>query len=109
LEYICVQMETLGSKMSDANFLMYAVNNVPPEYDVIIDLLSRRIGSATDAFKIKELRSEMNLRFEQIQDEKRSSGKTESLFDNGGEEHALFAGGKFKGKCHHCGKFGHKV
>jgi hypothetical protein len=30
------------------------------------------------------------------------------LFDNSGEEHALFAGGKFKGKCHHCGKFGDK-
>jgi hypothetical protein len=53
--------ETLGSKMSDANFLMYVVNNVPPEYVVIVDLLSRRIGRATDALKIEELRSEMNL------------------------------------------------
>jgi hypothetical protein len=31
------------------------------------------------------------------------------LFDNGGEEHALFAGGKFKGKCHHCGNLDIKV
>ena len=24
------------------------------------------------------------------------------------EEHAMFAGGGFKGKCHECGKIGHK-
>jgi gag-polypeptide of LTR copia-type len=59
LEYICVHMETLGSEMSDANFLMYVVNNVPPEYDVIVDLLSRHIGSATDVLKIEELRLEI--------------------------------------------------
>jgi gag-polypeptide of LTR copia-type len=64
LEHIRVQMETLGSKMSDANFSMYVVNNAPPEYDEIIDILSRHIGTATDALKIEELRSEMNLRLE---------------------------------------------
>ena len=25
------------------------------------------------------------------------------------EEHALYAGAQFKGKCNHCGKYGHRV
>jgi len=34
---------------------------------------------------------------------------TEKSSDENEEETALIVGGKFKGRCHNCGKFGHKA
>jgi hypothetical protein len=47
---------------------------------------------------IEEVRTELNLRYERL---KKANGKHHVI------EHALYMGGKFKGKCHWCGKIGH--
>jgi hypothetical protein len=45
---------------------------------------------------IEEVRTELNLRFERLKKHDKPM------------EHAYYMGAKFKGKCHWCGKIGHK-
>jgi hypothetical protein len=48
---------------------------------------------------IEEAQVELNLRYERI----RNNHSTVNIVD-----HAYYRGTRFKGKCHWCGKFGHK-
>jgi hypothetical protein len=97
-------MEQLESKMTDDQFSMNVVNVLPPEYSVLVTHLGRRIGHKENPLTIEELRSELNEEYDRIKDRK-NSGRSMSTFevDSNGEEHALYASGKFKGKCRVCG------
>jgi hypothetical protein len=105
---IRVQMATLGSEMTDGQFIMQVMNNLPSEYDNVIDILGNRLSvdldnkNDDDQLTIEELCGELSLKYERIQERKKP------LAGGSGEDTALYAGGKFKGKCHHCGKYGHK-
>ena len=54
---------------------------------------------------MEDIREELNLRYERLCEKERKSRREDH--GNGGET-ALFAGG-FKGRCHNCGKYGHKA
>lgn len=99
LEDIRVRMEEMSSSMTDEQFMVYVVNNLTKDYEVSVDLMGRRIGASKNPLTVEELREELNLRYERI-----GSNKN----DDDDEEHALYAGNKYKGKCNHCGKQGHK-
>jgi hypothetical protein len=109
LEDIQIQMSTLGSEMTDGQFIMKIMNNLPSDYDNIIDILGNRLSFELDDEKnndrltIEELREELSLKYERMQERKKMTNS-----GGGSEDTALYAGGKFKGKCHHCGKYGHK-
>jgi hypothetical protein len=65
--------------------------------------LERRIGAPANPTDIKDVREELNLKFERLKSRNKSNSNDEE------EEHAMFAGGnKSRSKCNHCGKFGHK-
>jgi hypothetical protein len=85
------------------------INVLPTEYSVLVTLLGRRIGHKTNPLTIEELCSELNEEYDRIRDPK-NSGRTTSTFevDSNGEEHALYAGGKFKGRYRVCRVWGHK-
>ena len=105
LEEIRLRLEEMESKapMTDDQFLRFVLNNLNPDYDILVDLLARRIGCEKDPLSIDELRSELNLRYDRMR-----TRKDDDIPEDKGE-HALFAGGKFKGKCRNCGKWGHKA
>ena len=87
-----------------SNLNTHIINNLTEDYETLIDILGRRIGTKTDPSTVEDLRQELGLRYECLK-----MRKEESLSKNdNNEEHAMFAGGKFKGKCNHCGTYGHK-
>ena len=86
--------------MTEVDILEQALNNVPKEYDVVIETLQNRVDATIDPLTISELRMRLRNRYTRLyasSNDKERDGET-----------ALFAGG-FKGKCNNCGKYGHKA
>lgn len=107
MEYIRVQLEELSSEMTDIQFMTQIINNLTDDYEVLVEIVGRRL---MDDLTIEELRNELNLRFERLQDKRHNNNNnSNNSNDDNKPEHAMYAGGKFKGKCNHCGKIGHKV
>ena len=46
LEEIRVRMEEMKSVMSDDQFMIYVMNNLTSDYEILVDILGRRIGAA---------------------------------------------------------------
>jgi gag-polypeptide of LTR copia-type len=107
LEYNRYWMEELGLKISDKQLKIHILHNLPMEYDVLVNLLTRRITTII----LEELRADLKYEYDRLKSRKNGNGHSNSNYNNNSsnEEHALFVGGKFKGKCHHCGQFGHKI
>ena len=105
LEDIRVHLIAAGSTMSEDDLLEHALNNLPKEYDVVVSLAEKRLGSFSDPLTIDELRDNLNLRFQKLGG---TPGETGGKGNGSGRDNAaLFAGG-FKGKCNSCGRWGHK-
>ena len=69
---------------------------------MVIHPLEKRIGASTNPLTVKELREELKLKYQKL-----NGGRYGGLSDVNEGEIGLFAGG-FKGKCHNCGRTGHK-
>ena len=97
-----MQLEEMGSTMSDDQFLIHVLNNLTGDYELQVALLEKRIGNSSNPLTVDELGEELNLNFE------RMNAKKDDGADDGDAEQALVFG-QFKGKFHNCGKIGHKV
>jgi hypothetical protein len=110
MEGIITEIESIDEKMaiSDKDFLFHILNNLPKEYDVVLDGLERQLDETGDkALTLEMVREKLSERYARIKMEVVDD-------DNDGREHekALFAKDwhppQFKGSCHKCGKYGHK-
>jgi Zinc knuckle len=101
LEDICVRSEEMGLEISENQFMIHVLNSLPTDYDLQVALLESRIGDEKDPLTVSEIRSELSLRFERLNNH--SNNKNGEASD----EMALYSG-QFKGKCRNCGKIGHK-
>jgi hypothetical protein len=99
LEDLRGQLENMSFNIDENQFMIHILNNLTKDYEVQVTLLERDIGSTSNPLTIEEIRNELSLRYERLK--KSSASTTDS-------DKALFAGGKFKGNCHYCGKQGHK-
>jgi hypothetical protein len=54
----------MGSRISENQFMIHVLNNLPTEYDLQIALVTMRIGDKIEPLTIEEIRSELSLRFE---------------------------------------------
>ena len=102
LEDLRARLAEANSYISDETLLEHALNNVTSEYNIVVTILERRLGHATDPLTIEQLRVELSLVFERMQSKNKYKNRRND------EETALFAGG-FKGKCNNCGKYGHRA
>jgi gag-polypeptide of LTR copia-type len=66
LEYHQYRMEELGSNITDDQFKMHIINNLPSEYDVAVNLLTRKITTVT----IEELRADLRYEYDRIKTRK---------------------------------------
>jgi gag-polypeptide of LTR copia-type len=102
LEDISVRLEEMGLEISEKQFMIHVLNNVTSDYDLqVVLLLERRIGDEKDPLTVSEIRSELSLWFERLNNHSNNGNGKAS------DEMAFF-GGQFKGKCINCGKIGHK-
>ena len=106
LELIRTRLKKMGSDIDESYIMIHIMNNLPSAYDNLIDSLEDKLGAINDPLTLETLREKLSEKYEKIKMRKRFK---ESDSDSEEDEKALFAGGKFKGRCHYCGKFGHKA
>ena len=93
---------SLSAKMTDQDFMIHVLNNLPVEYDVVLDGMESRLmlpDGDTNKLTIEDIRDKLNNRFERM-DERESQSKQEMAFANFSKQ--------FKGTCYNCGQYGHK-
>ncbi len=95
------EIELVG-RMSDMEFMIHVLNNLPEEYDVVMDSLKNRlVSTGEDRLTLESLREKLNSRFERIISKEREKDHNEK---------ALAAGFivQFKETCCKCGEYEHK-
>ena len=104
LEGYMTEIETIdaSSAISEKDLMLHVMNNLPKEYEVILDGLESRIDKSGDEkLTIEVIREKLNGRYERMKKSVKAEDRTErSLL-------ATFPN-QFKGKCYNCGKYGHK-
>ena len=88
--------------MSDLDFLIHILNNLPELYDVVLDGMESKLmlpDGDENKLTLESVREKLNGRYERIQ------GRVQEKKEDA-EEIALLA--QFKGMCNKCGKYGHK-
>ena len=100
---------SLSTQMSDQDFMIHVLNNLPEEYDVVLDGMESRLllaDSDPNKLTIEDVRAKVNNRFERIEEREGKKGENDDVafFTKDGK-----GGGKFEGTCFHCGERGHKI
>lgn len=113
LEGLRTEIESIDSSsaMSDKDFMVKILNNLPSEYDVILDGLENRLTldqSDPNALTIENIREKLNNRYERIKkNESEDDVEEEKALYANHQEKALYAK-QYKGRCGKCGEYGHK-
>ena len=100
LEQLRADLEMMNSGINDEDFKIHVLNNLPKEYESIIEKLIPDISILAVDDMHEELQSKYNRMMKYNEGE------------NNNEDQALMARQpfrKFKGKCLKCGKIGHKA
>ena len=110
LENLISRIEELGETISDSQLKVHILNNLPVEYEGVIEQLEDKISDLS----IEEIEIKLSAKYQRIK--KRMSGRRPNSRsysrddDDVDEETALSAYTKqFKGRCRNCGKYGHKA
>jgi len=106
LELLRTRLQKMGSNIDESYIMIHIMNNLPSAYDNLIDNLEDKLEASTDPLTLESLREKLSEKYEKIKMRKRFKNDES---DPDEDEKALFAGGKFKGRCHYCRKFGHKA
>ena len=96
----------IATTMSDLDFLIHVLNNLPDEYDVVLDGMEERLmlkDSDPKKLTIGDMRDKLNNRFERLKER----SKEKNGHDDATHYEAAFYT-TFKGNCSKCGKQGHK-
>ena len=105
MENLRIHMKEMGSVITDKQFMMQIINNLNQDYDMELKMLEEQIDNTEKPLTIDKMRTKLSTQFKRLK--KMRSRHYDSSSDEE-EGYALYAGGKFKGRCHKCGKWGHK-
>lgn len=95
LERLRQKLKVLGAIITDEDLIIHVLNNVTPEYELLVETLENEVGAG---LTVEKLRERLRAKYQRI---KKGEKVTEDI--------ALATkGGKFKGLCTTCGKQGHK-
>ena len=105
LEKIRKLVESTGSEISDEDFIIHVLNNLPKCYESLIDNFEKELDK--DELTVSDMRLRLSTKYERM---RKREGTSKS------EDHALVVttgnnrgGKKFSGRCSICGKKGHKA
>jgi hypothetical protein len=104
MESLRIKLVQLNHNITEQALILHVLNNLNEQYDMEIKMLEHKINIYKEEGKgrelsIEDVRLELNLRYERIKNTNRANNI----------DHAYYLGTKFKGKCHWCGKIGHKL
>ena len=61
LEDLRIKLETMGSAMTDDQFIVQVLNSLTSDYELQMLLLEKQIGNKENPLSIEELKEELNL------------------------------------------------
>ena len=110
LEGIRMEMEDCDSEatMTDKDFMVHILNNLPLGYDAILDGLEKDLEQKN--LTIDQLREKLMSRWYRMKKNIKAKNDIESREEIGAVAHDEVANyaKQFKGTCNGCGKYGHK-
>ena len=107
LEVIRKRLKKMGNEISDEDMMIHIMNNLPQEYDTVVEAMERKLDDLVDPLTLRNLKNELLLKYNRIK--KNKGMKEESENEEADEDTALVGYTKnFKGRCYNCGEFGHK-
>jgi hypothetical protein len=66
LEDFSFKLDETGSKISENQFMIHVLNNLPTEYNLQLALLEKRIGDKDQPLSVEEITAKLSLRFERL-------------------------------------------
>ena len=106
MEDLKYQLLDNSYKLDDDQFLVHILNSLTSDYAVQVNMMEKQLGATTDPLTLEGMRAELSLQYSRLNNYRNENGNGNN--NSNKNDIALFAGGKFKGKCHKCGKYGHK-
>ena len=103
LEILRSRLAEMGTTVDDEALILHILNNLPSEYDNVVENLEERVDSVINPLGLEDVRQKLSEKYEKMRLRKRFKDDSDDE-----DEQALFAT-KFKGRCNKCGKFGHKA
>ena len=105
MEDLRTRLKDAGEDMSETHFVTQILNGLTAGYDNEVRMIEREIdlgGTVT----IEDMKERLSLVFERRNDRQYNDDDDENEANDSDDK--AFAAGQFKGKCHNCGKIGHK-
>ena len=93
----------MGNEISDEDMMIHIMNNLPQEYDTVVEAMERKLYDLVDPLTLRNLKNELLLKYNRIK--KNKGMKEESENEEADKDTALFGYTKnFKGRCYNCGE-----
>jgi len=108
LEGYRLEMEEIDSTstMSDRDFMVHILNNLPLQYDVILDGLEAQLENKK--LTLENLREKLVNRYLRIRKNVKKVDEHEFMESADATDNCAHYATQFKGSCYRCGKYGHK-
>ena len=102
LEALQIQMRNFGLKgnITDEDFMFHVLNNLPKEYDMILDRLENHLTSSRgDTWTIEVICKKLSYQYEKIKNknEEKRQKNASGAYNK-----------QYQRRCHKCGKYSHK-
>src|SRR5210317_771157 len=107
LEELQADLARMGSDITDEDFYIHILNNIPKEYDMEVKLLEETLANVLTPLTLQQIRDELNLKYMRLKKREHLEGSNNNE-GKGKEDTALFTN-QFKGRCNYCGCMGHKA
>ena len=96
----------MENEISDEDMMIHIMNNLPQEYDTVVEAMERKLDNLVDPLTLRNLKNELLLKYNRI---KKNKGMNEESENKEADEDTALVGytKNFKGRCYNCGEFGH--
>ena len=99
------RIKDAGETMSDIHFVTQMLNALTKGYDNEVRMIEREVDLG-QTVTVEDLKERLSLIYKQMQS--RGYKEEDDDIPEDIDENAFLAPGRYKGKCGHCGEYGHK-
>ena len=99
LERIRQRLKTLKSEITDEDLIIHILNNLPEEYENMVEAMEIELEDRSNPLKLKTVRERLRSKFQRLK-------KRNDIED---DKALIVRHQQFKGTCRNCGKYGHKA
>ena len=113
LDILRTQLEEMGHTISEKDFMVHILNNLPTEYKSKVESLEKDLDNVKYPLTLDRMIDELNFKYKKICKKNKydpeSDGQNKKGKNNANSTALTMQGYRgFGGRCHFCGNFGHK-